>query len=98
MKDAKSEIFSLINYVILKDIPVNKCAASVAIASEFEKIPPTTSPIMKTRHKTEAKINFRLALKSEEIHIVCGIICLFRSLQLVLIQCPYSLKNEVLAD
>ena len=46
----------------------------MAIASEFEKIPPTTSPIMKTKHSTDARINFRRALKSKMFMEECTLL------------------------
>ena len=42
--------------------PVKRWAASVAIASELDRIPPTISPIIKTRHSIEANISFFRAL------------------------------------
>ena len=45
-------------------LPVNRWAASVAIAREFDRMPPTTSPTMNTKHRTLANSNRLRALQN----------------------------------
>ena len=49
---------------------MSKCAASVAMAREFERTPPTTSPSMKTRQSTLATTSFLRALRENTMRII----------------------------